>query len=119
MASAAGNEIALGKFDHPESSAALAVNTMGYFLIRAADLPPIPGLDDAGWPARSVMLEANVRFPWKGGRHPWLDALVTTRRALIGIESKRYEPFRREYGPKTRFSDAYWRPVWGDQMSGY
>lgn len=119
LARAAGNEIALGKFDHPESSAALAVNALGYFLNRAADLPPIPGLDDAGWPARSVMLEANVRFPWSGGRHPWLDALVTTRSALIGIESKRYEPFRKGYAPKARFSDAYWRPVWGDRMSGY
>ncbi|MXW48743.1 MAG: hypothetical protein F4X81_04635 [Gammaproteobacteria bacterium] len=119
LARAAGNEIALGKFDHPESSAALAANALGYFLNRAADLPPIPGLDHAGWPARSVMLEANVRFPWKGGRHPWLDALVTTRRALIGIESKRYEPFRKKHAPKAHFSDAYWRPVWGDRMSGY
>ena len=119
LAGAAGNEIARGKFDHPESSAALAANALGFFLNRAAYLPPIPEIEDGGWPARSVTIEANVRFPWSGGRHPWLDALVATRSALIGIESKRYEPFRKEHTPKARFSDAYWRPVWGDKMAGY
>jgi len=118
-ARAAGNEIAQGKFDHPESYAALAAHALGFFLNRAADLPPLPGVDDAGWPAESVTLEANVRFPWSGGRHPWLDALVTTSSALIGIESKRYEPFRGGHASKARFSDAYWRPVWGERMTGF
>ena len=46
-----------------------------------------------------------------------LDCLVTTPSALIGIESKRYEPFR---GKKSAsFSEAYWRPVWGDDLNGY
>ena len=64
-----------------------------------------------------AVLEATVRFPWSGGRHPVLDCLVTTPSALIGIESKRYEPFR---GKKSAsFSEAYWRPVWGDDLNGY
>lgn len=114
---APGNEIESGKFISPESSAALAANAFGLFLGRAADLPALPGCEDAGWPALSLQLEAVARFPWRGGRHPCLDALVETRAALIGIESKRYEPFR----PKSEssLSDAYWRPVWGDSMAGY
>ena len=43
--------------------------------------------------------------------------MVELPAALIGIESKRYEPFRSRAKPK--LSDAYWRPVWGDNMSGY
>lgn len=114
---AAGNEIAGGKFDSPESSARLAANAFGYFLERPGDLPPLPNCPQAAWPARSVALEATVRFPWSGGRHPVLDCLVATGAALIGIESKRFEPFRAA-GP-AQFSDAYWRPCWGDRMKGY
>ena len=114
---AAGNEITSGKFDSPESSAALAANAFGFFLKRPRDLPPLPDCDRVAWPARSLLLEATVRFPWSGGRHPVLDCLVATPSALIGIESKRFEPFR---GKKSAsFSDAYWRPVWGDDMKGY
>ena len=114
---APGDEIGSGKFDSPESSAALAVNTFGYFLDRAADLPPLPGCEQVAWPARSLSLEATVRFPWAGGRHPVLDCLVVTPTAFIGIECKRFEPFRKS--AKASFSDAYWRPVWGNRMSGY
>jgi hypothetical protein len=64
-----------------------------------------------------VALEAIVRFPWSGGRHPCLDAFVETGSCLIGIESKRYEPFRTK--STAPLSDAYWRPVWGDRMRGY
>ena len=46
-----------------------------------------------------------------------LDAMVTTSTALIGIESKRFEPFRRN--SNTSFTDTYLRQVWGDRMSGY
>ena len=114
---APGDEIASGKFDHPESSAALAANAFGFFLHRARELPSLPDCPDAGWPARSLAIEATVRFPWSGGRHPVLDCLVGTPTALIGIESKRFEPFR---GHATAaFSEAYWRPVWGDRMKGY
>jgi hypothetical protein len=93
-AAAAGNEIASGKFASPESSAALAANTFGPFLLRPADMPPLPDSEAWGWPALSVCLEAVVRFPWSGGRHPCLDALIETNTGLIGVESKRYQPFR-------------------------
>ena len=68
-------------------------------------------------PRRSLKLEAEVRFPWRGGRHPVLDCLVTTPSALIGIESKRFEPFRSK--KKSSLSGSYWRPVWGRRMKGY
>lgn len=114
---AAGNEVESGKLASPESSSALAVNAFGWFLRRPKALPPLPRLQ-AAWPAREVKLEAEMRFPWSGGRHPWLDALVITDTHLVGIESKRYEPFRpRKKGPG--FSDAYDRPVWGDAMTGF
>ena len=114
---APGNEIVSGKFDSPESLAALAANALGYFLQRAHELPPLPGCEQAGWSARSLELEATIRFPWRGGRHPVLDGLVETSTALIGIESKRFEPFRNK--PPARFSTAYWRPCWGGDMKGY
>lgn len=117
LAAASGNEIATGKFDSPESSAALAVNGFGFFLHRARDLPPLPGCEGEVWPARSLSLESELRFPWTGGRHPVLDCVVETPSALIGIESKRFEPYRT--GSGLSLSDAYWRPVWGEDMRGY
>lgn len=116
-AGAPGNEIESGKFANPESSAALAANAFGFFLERPADLPPLPHCDDLAWPATAVCLEGILRFPWSGGRHPCLDVVVETADALIGIESKRYEPFRGKAA--SSFSRAYWRPVWGDGMAGY
>ena len=59
-----------------------------------------------------------ARFPWSGGRHPWLDAVVWTATQLIGVESKRYEPFRAG-AKRASFSVAYDRPVWGERMNGY
>lgn len=114
---APGDEIASGKFDNPESSAKLAANAFGFFLNRAQDLPPLPDCGQQEWPASSLRLEAEVCFPWSGGRHPVLDCLVTTPSALIGIESKRFEPFRSKF--RAKFSKTYWRPVWGDRMAGY
>jgi hypothetical protein len=116
-AAAPGNEIESGKFASPESSAALTANSFGFFLDRPGDLPPLPDGADLGWPAASVCLEAVVRFPWRGGRHPCLDVLIDSESAFIGIESKRYEPFRTK--PEPDLSQAYWRPVWGDAMTGY
>ena len=113
-----GNEVASGKFDSPESSSALAANTFGFFLNRPGDLPPLPGCEDAEWPASSLALEKEVRFPWRARwGHPVLDVLIVTSSALIGIESKRFEPFRDD--PEAHFSDTYWRKVWGDCMNGY
>jgi hypothetical protein len=114
---APGNEIVSGKFASPESSAALVANAFGFFLTKPASLPALPGTSDCGWPAASVALESIVRFPWAGGRHPCLDVLIATTDALIGVESKRYEPFRAK--AEAKMSDAYWRPVWGDKMKGY
>ena len=54
---APGKEIVNGKFDSPESSAALAANTFGFFLNRPGDLPPLPGFEDTEWPATSLGLE--------------------------------------------------------------
>jgi len=116
-AAAPGNEIESGKFSSPESSAALAANTFGLFLVEPAALPPPPGSETWGWPALSVCLEAVLRFPWRGGRHPCLDVLVETSTALIGVESKRYEPFRIK--ADASLSKAYWRRVWGNAMTGY
>jgi hypothetical protein len=64
---APGNEIKSGKFDSPDSASALVANAFGWFLNRAADLPPLPGVP-AGQVA-SVTLQAEMRFPWTGGRH--------------------------------------------------
>lgn len=114
LSKAGGNEIESGKLDSPESSAALAVNAFGWFIERPDDLPPFPGLADLGWPAMRVDVERQMRFPWRGGRHPWLDAAVETSSHVIGIESKRFEPFR---DAKTvNLSHAYDRDVWGDRM---
>lgn len=110
-----GHEINTGKFDGPESSAALVANAFGYFLNRAKQLPPLPGVP-AGQ-AEAVTLEAEMRYPWTGGRHPWLDVGIETQTTLIGIESKRYEPFRPL--KNNGFAEVYDRPVWGDNMGRY
>ena len=114
---APGNEMGSGKFDSPESSSALVANSFGFFLDRPGDLPQIVALNSSYWSPSLVRLEGIVRFPWSGGRHPCLDVLINAGVHLIGVESKRYEPFR----PKAAviLSDAYWRPVWGDKMAGY
>jgi len=108
-----GSEFATGKFDNPDSSAALAVNAFGRFLEHPRDLPPLPGVP-MGAP-EAVTIEAEMRFPWSGGTHPWLDAAVTTATTLVGIESKRYEPFRP--GKKAVFSDACDKRDWGPGLA--
>ena len=112
---AAGNELASGKFASPQSSSALAVNGFGPFLDAPESLPPFPGLGDLDWPARAVAVERQLRFPWSGGRHPWLDAVVETEGHLIGVESKRFEPFRD--AKAASLSPAYDRDVWGEGMA--
>jgi hypothetical protein len=112
---APGNELASGKFNSPESSAALVANTFGWFLGRPKDLPPLPGVP-MGEPD-DVQIEAEIRFPWSGGRHPWMDALVTTPTSLVGVESKRYEPFRPRKA--SSFSEAYDSRDWGRGMARF
>lgn len=109
-------ELESGKLSSPESSAALAVNCLGGFIERPQEFPALPGLEAAGV-AELVDIEFCARFPWSGGRHPWLDAFVQTPTTIIGIESKRYEPFRD--AKSASFAGAYDRPVWGDNMKRY
>lgn len=116
FALAGGNEVESGKLASPASSAALAANCFAWFAHRPHLLPPFPRLK-AGYPPISVDIEYNARFPWSGGRHPWLDAMVVTEGEIIGVESKRYEPFRG--AKRASLSSAYDRPVWGDNMSSF
>lgn len=111
---APGNELKSGKFDSAESSSALAANAFGWFLKRPELFPVLPG---GLGQARDVMIEAEMRFPWAGGKHPWLDAAIVTDRYLIGVESKRYEPFRP--AKANSFAESYDRKVWGENMEGY
>lgn len=117
LAAAGGKEIESGKFMSPDSSAALAVNAFAWFHEQPALLPAIPGTGNAGWPARRVEVEYCARFPWPGGRHPWLDAFIETGTHIIGVESKRHEPFRDV--KRVDLSEAYDRPVWGEGMGPY
>ncbi len=114
-----GNEIGKGGFASPDSSAALVANTFGFFLNRPSALPQLPDWR-MPWRPRSVEPEIELRFPWNGGKHPWLDVVIETDEHLVGIESKRFEPYRNK-GKRddTPFSDAYWRSVWGDDMKPY
>jgi hypothetical protein len=106
-----------GKADSPQSSSALVANSFGYFVKRERELLTLPGLVHAGWPAREVKLEANLRFPWSGGMHPWLDVRIDTDSHTVGVESKRYEPYRGKHAPS--FSAAFSRDVWSPDMAPY
>lgn len=114
---AAGNEIASGKFASPQSSAALAANGFGWFLERPGQCPVFPAIADLSGPVRKVAIERELRFPWSGGRHPWLDAVLWIDTHVIGVESKRYEPFRDT--KVAELADAYDRDVWGEGMHGW
>ena len=85
LAPAGGNEIESGKFSSPESSAALAANAFASFVDQPSRFPPLPGTAEMG-PTQRVDVEFSARFPWSGGRHPWLDAVVLTSTHLIGVE---------------------------------
>lgn len=113
LAKGGGNELGLGKFGSEESSAVLAVNTFGWFIERHELLPPLPGMG-SGAKILLVDVEYCARFPWRGGRHPWLDAIVETGTQLIGVESKRFEPYRDK--KTVSFSKAYSRDKWGPRM---
>jgi hypothetical protein len=117
LAKAGGHEVSSGKLASPESSAALAVNTFGWFHDRPEDLPLFPMLRETISRPILVEVEYCARFPWSGGRHPWLDAFAETRESVVGIESKRFEPYRgRKDGS---LSSTYDRPVWHDQMGPF
>ena len=71
LAAAGGDEIGSGKFAHPESSAALAVNAFGWFIERPMGFPPLPGTAAMGTPER-VEVEYCARLPWGAGVIPGL-----------------------------------------------
>ena len=116
LKAAGGKEIESGKFSSHESSAALAVNCFAWFNERTKEFPPFPRIKLNSAPI-AIDVEYSARFPWKGGRHPWLDAFIETKDAIIGVESKRYEPFRDKKA--VNLSQAYWRKVWGENMKSY
>lgn len=116
LEAAAGNELASGKIASAESSSALAVNCFAWFHERPQMLPKFLRAA-VGFPAELVDVEFCARFPWSGGTHPWLDALVVTPSHVVGIESKRFEPYRDD--KKVDFKDAYDRPVWGGEMGPF
>jgi hypothetical protein len=118
LTNAAGNEIGTGKLASPESSAALAINTFGWFHERPASFPLFSILPLSISPATLVEVEYCARFPWTGGTHPWLDAFIETPDAIVGVESKRFEPYRGAR-LKVELSEAYDRPVWHDRMGPY
>lgn len=89
----------------------------GPLTCRRSRRSPFPPLADLDWPAVRVDVERQMRFPWRGGRHPWLDAAVETATHLIGVESKRFEPFRD--AKSINLSDAYDRDVWGERMAPF
>ena len=117
LAKAGGHELTTGKLASPESSAALAVNTFAWFHDRPECLPRLPMLTEIVWIPTLVEVEYCARLPWSGGTHPWLDAWVETSEAIIGVESKRFEPYRAPKKPS--LSKAYDRSVWGDRMAPY
>jgi len=112
----AGEELLSGKFASPESSAALVANAFGFFLEQPA-LLFLPGQLLQAGSALTVLPEEEVRFGWRGGFHPWLDVVIETDKRFIGIESKRYEPFRDK--KKIDFSLAFDRDVWGRNMGPF
>jgi hypothetical protein len=114
LQNAGGNEIESGKTREPgkQRRAGLQhVRMVPHKTVRAAALPPACRHRMA---APVGQVERQMRSPWRGGRHPWLDAAVGTEHHLIGIASKRYEPFRSS--EPANLSDAYDRDVLGADM---
>lgn len=119
-----GDEIGRGRIFSPRSSTALAVNAFGPFFERTRALPPLPGLDEYGWPASRIEAESKLPFPWSKGSLvgvPNLDVLIETATAIIGIESKRFEPWDRKSKPssKSLWSSKYTDHDWGEVLRGY
>jgi hypothetical protein len=117
LRNADGHEVSSGKFASPRSSAALVVNTFAWFHHRPERLPPFGILGKNISRPSAVEIEYCARLPWAGGRHPWLDAWVETAEAVIGVESKRFEPFRGQ--KKALLSAAYDRHLWHDRMTPF
>jgi hypothetical protein len=101
--------------DSPDSSSALVANGLGWFLDRPRQLLPFPGVP-MGLP-ETVELGVEMQLPMRGVRHPRFDAAVTTPTTLVGIASKRYQPFR---PAKTiAFTEPFDGRDWGPGMARY
>ncbi len=101
--------------DSPDSSAALVANGLGWFMDRPRQLPPFPGVP-MGLP-EALELGVEVQLPMRGTRHPRLDAVVTTPTTLVGIASKRYQPFRP--AKAVSFTEPFDSRDWGPGMARY
>jgi hypothetical protein len=101
--------------DRPDSSSALVANTFGWFLDRPRLLLPFPGVP-MGLP-ETVELGVEMQLPMRGVRHPRMDALVTTPTTLVGIVSKRYQPFRP--AKAVSFSEPFDARNWGTGMARF
>jgi hypothetical protein len=101
--------------DSPDSSAALVANTFGWFLERPRLLLPLPGVP-MGLP-ETVELGVEMQLPLRGTRHPRFDAAVTTPTTLVGIVSKRYQPFRP--AKAVAFTEPFDSRDWGSGMARY
>jgi len=101
--------------DSPDSSAALVANGFGWFLDRPRQLLPFPGVP-MGLP-ETVELGVEMQLPMRGIRHPRFDAVVTTATTLVGVASKRYQPFRP--AKTTAFTEPFDGRDWGPGMPRY
>ncbi len=102
-------------FDSPDSSSALVANTFGWFLDRPRQLLPLPGVP-MGLP-ETVELGVEMQLPMRSTRHPRLDAVVTTPTTLVGIASKRYQPFRP--AKAVAFTEPFDARDWGPGMARF
>lgn len=101
--------------DSPDSSAALVANTFGWFLNRPRLLLPFPGVP-MGLP-ETVALGVEMQLPMRSVRHPRFDALVTTPTTLVGIVSRRYQPFRP--AKAVAFTEPFDARDWGPGMARF
>lgn len=101
--------------DSPDSSTALVGNSFGWFLTRPRVLLPFPGVP-MGLP-EEVELGVEMQLPMRGIRHPRLDAAVTTPTTLVGVVSKRFQPFRP--AKATSFTEPFDARDWGPGMARY
>ncbi len=115
LSRAPGNEVKSGKIDSPDSSTALVANAFGWFLHRPEVCPPLPGVPAGQVVAVSLTVE--MQFPWSGGRHPWLDVGISTPTTLIGVTSRRYEPYRPQ--KNSGFAEVFDRPVWREKLGSF
>ena len=108
------------RIDSKISSSALVMNAFGFFFERPADIPLLPDCDDSWWPPRRMLFEKRLDFPWNRGRHPELDVVVSTKKILLGTESKRYEQLSRKSWTKDPFSSPkFQEKQWWAGMAGY